>query len=162
MSKLTLSGILLLVLSFFFALVLSIIPLPSWGELLRPAWLVLAVIYWILVFPQRVSLGTAWILGLLLDALYGSVLGEHALALAVVAYLTEKFHRQMRMFPLVQQALCVLLVVAVYQLIILWIQGMLGQLSNVRWFWLSTLTSVLFWPWVYWLLRATQQRWEIG
>jgi len=154
-------GFLLIAFSFIVALLLSILPLPNWLSLVWPQWLVLAVIYWVLALPYRVNLGVAWLLGLLLDGLYGSLLGEHALALTLVAYVVDRFHRQIRMFPLLQQAGCVFLLVLMYQAVLIWIQGMLGQLTNVYLFWLSALTSMLLWPWLFVLLRAYRRRFSL-
>jgi rod shape-determining protein MreD len=153
-SKLTLRGFFMLAVSFLLALILSILPLSNAVMLFYPHWLLLIVIYWILALPHRISLGVAWLLGLILDGLYGSTFGEHALAMTVVAYLVEKFHQQIRMFPLLQQAICILVFVLIYQGLLFWIQGILGQLPNTHWFWLSAITSMIVWPWLFMLLRA--------
>src|SRR5690348_1442511 len=125
-SPLPISGIVIISASFLLALLLSILPLPLWGLIIQPQWLVLVIIYWVMHLPHRISLGIAWIVGLLLDALYGSLLGEHALAMSVIAFLSQRLHQQFRMFPLLQQALGIFLLVIVYQLILVWIQGILG------------------------------------
>jgi rod shape-determining protein MreD len=158
---LSLQGFLIILISFLLALMLSIMPLPDWAINFRPQWLPLVLIYWVIALPHRVSLGVAWILGFLLDGLYGTVLGEHALALVIVAYVAEKLYRQLRMFPLMQQALSVFLFIILYQGLLLWIQGVLGQLPNVRWFWISALTSMIIWPWLFTLLRACRRKFMV-
>ena len=155
-------SVVIVIISFLVALLLSILPLPVWLTLIQPRWVVLVVIYWIIALPHRFSLGVAWILGILLDVLYGTVLGEHALALSVVAFIAQRLHRQIRMFPAMQQAFSIFLLIIVYEGLLLWIQGMLGQLgSNARWFWASGLTSMLFWPWVHNLLHTCQRRFRV-
>lgn len=159
---LSFSGIITIALSLLVALLLSILPLPAWVLMLLPQWLILVIVYWIIAVPHRVSLGIAWLLGLLLDALYGTLLGEHALALCVIAFLAQRLHRQIRMFPLLQQAISVFILTLVYQALILWIQGVLGQLGkNLYWFWVSALTTMLLWPWAAMLLRYFQRRYRI-
>lgn len=159
---LSISGLTVIILSFLLALLISILPLPAWVILLQPQWLILVIVYWVVAMPHRVSVGIAWILGLLLDALYGTLLGEHALALCVVAFLAHRLHRQIRMFPLQQQAISIFVLVIVYQCLLLWIQGILGQLgNNLYWFWASAITSMLLWPWVAMLLRYSQRRYRI-
>src|SRR4051812_37770357 len=103
--------------SFLVAVTLSIVPMPIWTEGFRPAWVVLLMIYWIIVIPTSVSLGGAWVLGLLLDMLNGTLLGEHAMAMCIVAYLSLKFQRQLRVFPFWQQTLGVFLLIGIYQFI---------------------------------------------
>ena len=49
------------------ALMLTITPLPDWAESLRPAWIVLTLLYWSITFPGSYGIVTAWIAGLVLD-----------------------------------------------------------------------------------------------
>ncbi len=159
---LSLSAILVIALSFLVALALSILPLPDWILSIQPLWLVLVIVYWIMAMPHRISVGIAWVLGLLLDVLYGTLLGEHALALCVVAFFAQRLHRQIRMFPLMQQACCIFILVIIYQALLLWIQGVLGQLgNNLYWFWVPAITSMLIWPWFVMLLNHWQRRFRI-
>lgn len=158
-NTLSLSGFLIILVSFVLALLLSILPLPVWMQIFYPQWLPLILIYWVVALPERIGLLTAWILGLLLDALYGSVLGTHALAMTVVAYLAQKFYRQIRMFPVFQQTLCIFVFILFYQMLLLWIQGMLtGHLGDAWWFWASAVVSMLLWPWLGKVLRASRNR----
>lgn len=160
MQSLSLPALITTILSFLLALLISILPLPNWLQLIWPQWLLLILIYWVLAYPYQLNLGIAWLLGLLLDGLYGTLLGEHALAFTVVAYIAYRLHRQIRMFPILQQALCMFFLVLIYQGLLVWIQGMLGLLTNVYLFWLSALTSMLLWPWLFMGLRRCQQRYN--
>lgn len=160
MNTLSFRVIVTIVLSFIAALLLTIMPLPDWLQMYRPQWLPLVLIYWVIAIPQRIALFTAWLLGLVVDSLSGTLLGEHALALTVIAYLANHFHRQIRMFPLLQQSVVIFILIIIYQTLLLWIQGVIGQLDHNYWFWVSAFVSVLFWPWIFMLLKArsTQSR----
>ncbi len=147
-------GFFAIAMSCLLALLLHVMPLPEWAVWCRPAWTVLVLIYWVMALPYRVGLGWAWCLGLCVDSLSGSVMGEHALVLVLICYVVEKIHRQLRMFPLWQQAWIVGLLVLVNQGLLLIIQGMLNQLSSdIALFWLPALTSCLLWPWLFSVLR---------
>ena len=80
------------------ATALEVLPLPDAFTPFRPPWATLALIYWIMMWPRLFGLGSAWIIGLILDILQGSLLGQHAMALLVVGYLTIRFHLQIRIF----------------------------------------------------------------
>lgn len=147
--------------SLILALALSILPLPYWATWFRPEWVVLVLIYWVMAVPHKVSVGFAWLVGLLVDALTGSLLGQHALALTLVAYLTVKIHRQVRMFPLLQQALAVMLLVIIYELTLILLKGMLDEVVVPWWYFLSVLTSMLIWPWLYIMLRDVRRHYKI-
>lgn len=158
MNSLSFREFLIITFSFVVAILVSIMPLPDWLLMYRPQWLALVLIYWVIAMPQRVGLGTAWLFGLLLDSLSGTLLGEHALALTVVVYLANRFHRQIRMFPLLQQTVVIFILIIIYQTLLLWVQGVIGQLDHSYWLWVSAVTSVLFWPWICILLRTSGRR----
>ena len=94
------------------AIVLTLMPLPDWAVAWRPAWTAMVLIYWCMAVPDRVGIGAAWGIGLVLDALEGSLLGQHAAGFAIIAYLTVTNHRRLRTFSWFQQSLCVGLLVA--------------------------------------------------
>jgi rod shape-determining protein MreD len=101
------NGIVILVL-FLLALVLTIMPLPLWAQDYRPQWVALMLIYWCLALPERIGVATAWGLGIMQDVVSGALLGQHALSLSVLAFLTVRLHQRIRIFPWWQQALSVL------------------------------------------------------
>ena len=100
-----------IIFSFIIAYMLTAMPLPEWALNWRPAWVTIVLIYWCMAIPQRVSIGIGWTLGLLLDVQQGTVFGQNAIALTIIAWIIVKLHQRIRVFPLVQQALlvCVLL-----------------------------------------------------
>ncbi len=151
-----------IVLSFLLALMLGALPLPDLFEWGRPEWLAMVVIYWVIALPHRVGILTAWVLGLLQDVLHGSILGEHALALALVAALALALHQRIRMFPLWQQGVLVVVLVGLYQLILHWLQSAFGASSNSLLFLLPALISGLLWPWVFVVLRGVRRTFSVN
>lgn len=135
------------------ALILSIWSIPESVAAFWPHWTVLVVIYWCLALPERIGIGIAWIIGLLLDVLFGSVLGEHALALSLVAFVLVKTHSQVRIYPLLQQTLVVAALVVLYEFVLFWIDGIMGLPARPMTRWLPTVTSVLAWPVIFGVLR---------
>jgi len=150
-----------ILLSLLVALMLNIWPLPELAQLLRPDWVALVLIYWILAMPHRVNVGTAWLAGLVLDALTGSVLGQHALGLSVLALLVAGIHLRVRVFPLWQQAVTVMALLLIYEVILLMVDGATGQLHHLEWRWGPVLIGTLFWPWVLFLLRFLRRRFNV-
>lgn len=144
--------------SFFIAFVLTLLPMPEWTIWMRPAWVLMVLIYWSMLMPYRVNVGAAWIVGVLLDVLNGTLLGEHALALTIVTYFVVRMHTQLRMYPLLQQGMWIFLFVLIYQFILFCIQGFLGELPQTWLYWSSSVTSMLLWPWVFVIMRDYQRR----
>lgn len=144
--------------SIILALILMLLPMPSWTIWLQPAWVLLILIYWTMALPYQVGIGTVWVVGLIVDLLSGTILGEHALAFTIVIYFIARIQIRLKMYPLLQQGVCILLFVLTNQFIIYCVQGFLGELPNNHLYWLSSVTSLLLWPWLFVLMRDFQ-RW---
>lgn len=145
-------------LSFALALLLSVVPLPAFMETGRPLWLALFLSVWTLELPHRVGMTTAWVLGLAADVLYGSLLGQNALILTFITFLVLSLHQRLRMFPMWQQSLVLLVVFGLAQLVQLWLNALTGNRPPTLLFILPALVSALLWPWVYAALRIARQR----
>jgi rod shape-determining protein MreD len=135
--------------SFLIALLLEILPLSGWIIWIKPAWLALVLIFWVLVLPYHVGLFTAVVLGLFLDLLMGTLLGEHAAVLVVITYFISRFHMRIRLLSLWQQSIIVFILLLLSQIFFSWVGGLLGGFRADSRFWLPALTSALIWPWVY-------------
>ncbi len=114
-------------LSLALTLALAVVPLPASVAPFRPDWVAVVLLSWSLTAPRRFSLLTAFWMGLALDALTGSLLGQHALALLVIVYLAERFHLRFRVFPVSQLAVTVFVLLGVYQFMLFWIDGVAGR-----------------------------------
>src|SRR5919106_268415 len=74
-----------IVASFALALFLNFLP---WRDLrLVPDFVALVLVFWCVRQPRLVGLGVAWTLGLVTDAGNGVLLGQHALAYSLLAFL---------------------------------------------------------------------------
>lgn len=151
-----------IVVTYVAALLLSIWPLPDWAEPFRPAWLLLTTVYWCLFLPHRVGLLVTFVVGILMDSLTGSLLGEHALALLLVAWVTLKLHLQIRVYPWWQQTLVVLSLMLLYTFVLFWVDGMLGYTQGSLLRWMPVLITTLLWPWMMQLLSVLQQRYQVS
>ena len=148
--------------TFATAVILAIMPFPVWAEPFRPDWVGLVLIYWCLATPERVSVGTGWLLGFIQDILYGSLLGSNALGKTLTAFLAVRLHLQLRMFPRWQQAVSVLGLLAANQLLVLWIRGAIGQAPEAIGYWTPSIVGALLWPWLFVVLRDLRRRGDIS
>lgn len=137
---------LLLALTALIGIVASVIPLPYWLAVLRPAFVVLVVLYWSTMAPQAGGIALGFCCGLILDVLNGAPLGEHALALALVSYLAIKLHLLVRAKPIFEQSLFVFAALMVYETMLWLIDGWSGHPLSTPLRWLHTLTGGLLWP----------------
>lgn len=140
------------------ALILSVVPLPHWMDVARPYLLLLLVIYWSLSAPRIAGLTFAWLCGMAIDVLKGTTLGQHALAFLLVSFLTHKFQLRMRIFPLSQQTLTVLLLLLLYEFVVFWTDGIIGYPVTAWTRWIPVFTSTLLWPVVVGILDTWNRR----
>jgi len=127
------------------ALLLSIVPLPGTVAPFRPDWVAVVLLYWSLVEPYRYGLFTAFGVGLVLDALTGSLLGQHSLALILIVYLCQRMYLQLRVFPASQVAIIVIALLALYEFILLWIDGLSGNPVPLIERWGPVVTGGMLW-----------------
>lgn len=151
-----------IVLSFFVAYLLAIVPFPDWAADYRPEWVAMVLIYWVMALPYRIGIGFAWLTGLLLDVLEGSLLGLNALALAIIAYITLSLHQRLRMFSSLQQSALILSLVGLNLMLVHWVEIAAGQstASNLL-FLLAAVSSAFVWPWVFLSLRHLRRNFGV-
>ena len=140
--------------SLLVALLLGLLPLPPVLQPLRPYWLALVVAYWVIEDPNRVGLGFAFLVGLLADLTFGSLLGEQALRLLVMAFILQRFRARLRFFPLSQQALAIGGLLLNDRIVTTVIHVLLGIPILPSAFWLAPLVGMLLWPPLFLLMDA--------
>ncbi len=128
------------------ALILTVLPLPPWLDVLRPAFLVLTVFYWSVNAPRSGGIALGFFAGLALDVFQGPVLGQHALALALLSYMVMREHQRIRSKPAFQQALIVFAALAVYEFVVFAIDGWTGHALGSPLRWVHVATGALIWP----------------
>lgn len=150
-------GILILV-SLLLAMVLYAMPLPTLVAFGRPEWVALVLIYWAVFLPSRLGPGFAWLVGLVMDVLQGALLGKNALVMLLLVYLAQRLHKRLQMFPAIQQAGIVFILIGLQLLMLHWIDSLTGHAVRTMWFLLPALTSAVFWIPLYFLLRWARHR----
>jgi rod shape-determining protein MreD len=150
------------IVTIIFSLMLMVVPLPDWATPYRPDWVALTLIYWAMMMPRTWSVGSAWIIGMVLDVAQGTILGQHALALCFIVFVTVRFHLLMRVFPMQQLAATIFAILALYQFLLFWINGVAGVNVPAVGYWGPVLTGTLIWPFVLIVLRGVRLRVHLG
>ncbi len=150
------------VVTILLALLLTLVPLREALAPFRPDWVVLILIFWAMTTPRDYNVGIAWVIGILVDVAQGTLLGQHALALCVVVYITVKFHLLMRVFPLLQLTATVFALLAVYQFLLFWINGIVAVTAPGIGYWAPVITGMLVWPFLSMFLSGMRFRAQTG
>ncbi len=146
------------VITLVVGLMLTIMPLSESLEPFRPDWLALLLIFWAMQLPRTWSVGSAWIIGIVLDVAHGTLLGQHAVALCLITFVTVRMHLLMRVFPLLQLTATVFALLSLYQFILFWINGVSGVSSPTIAYWAPVLTGTVLWPFLFMFLSGIRYR----
>jgi rod shape-determining protein MreD len=142
------------------AVAVEVVPLPAVMAPFRPPWATLVLVYWALMWPGRVGIFTAFLVGLVLDVAEGNLLGQNAFVLAGLAYLVLRFHLRMRVFPLWQLTLSVFVLLSVATFLDLWIDGIAGRANFGAERWGPVISATLVWPLVMGAMDRARERLE--
>ncbi len=148
----------LAMLSVIVALVLTVLPIPNWALPFWPEWTILVVIYWCLTLPHKFNLKFAWVAGLLMDLIKGSLLGQYALTYLLVVYICINIYPRLRIYPLFQQAIAIGALLVPYFLLSLWVSSSFHSVTADWRYWTPIASSMLLWPWVFSMLRLVRQK----
>jgi len=154
------NGIIIL-FTLLIALMASIMPMPLNVDAFRPDWVLIVLMYWCMALPGRVNIITAWVMGFILDVLLGSVLGVHAAAMAISIYIIIENHQKIRNFSIWQQALITGVLAALYHLVVFWLQRFLIDVVFLPSYLYPVITTIVLWPWVFYLLRKVRRNFSI-
>ncbi len=142
--------------SFAAALLLNFLP---WNDLrLVPDFVALVLTFWCVRQPRLVGLGIGFALGLLTDAGNGVLMGQHALAYSLLAFLAIWLSRRILWFGAAQQALHVALLLAAAQGAALAVRLAAGAEFPGWPLLVGPLAGAALWPLVSWLLLLPQRR----
>ncbi|MEJ2802377.1 rod shape-determining protein MreD [Comamonadaceae bacterium PP-2] len=143
-------------LSLALALLLAMLPL---GRLVwMPDIMAVVLMFWAVHQPGRMGMAGAFALGLVMDIHQGSILGQHALAYALLAFLAAVLSRRILWYGVIQQALHVFPLFLAAHLVML-AAGVVATGLFPGWdVMLAPVAEAVLWPMVSWVLLAPQRR----
>lgn len=86
------------------AVLLEQMPWTGWALALRPDFVLVGVLFWVLHQPARIGFATAFFLGLLADFQDGVAFGQHAIAYVIGVYLLLFLRLRLLQFDPLRQA----------------------------------------------------------
>lgn len=137
-----------LTLGFVIALILSILPMPELISDFRPPWVLLFVLYIEYFLPGNFNLASLLFVGLLLDVLLATVIGEHSFALLLVTWIASSKSRRFQFFSMMQQIFLIGFFCFLYQAIISLITALLGFNYSLVMPVFSAAVGMFVWPWI--------------
>jgi rod shape-determining protein MreD len=131
--------------SLFLALLCLLLPWSGIALTVRPDFLLLVIIFWIIRAPNLCNIGTAWMVGLVVDLATGGVFGQYALAYTIAAFFAAIYQRRLVLFNSTQQIFYVFLLLITSQVVLL----ILKTFSGAQWlgwsYFIPSISGVLIW-----------------
>ncbi len=78
--------------------------------------------------------------------------------MSVVVYVTVKFHLQLRQFPLLQLMATVFALLALFEFILFWVNGVAGIEAPASSYWGPVIAGTIVWPVLTTVLMSVRQR----
>jgi len=94
--------------------------------------------------------------------IYRGVVAKHAVGLVIITFIINTQYQRIRVFSLAQQALVVLFLLLIKQVLVLWVSGMVGQAPGIGLYFLPSLTGAIIWPWLFIVLRDLRRRFTVS
>lgn len=130
-----------------------------WG---RHGWapdiLIVVLVFWNIHQPQRVGMGAAFLLGLIMDVHQTSLLGQHAICYTLLSFTAISLHRRILWFKTPTQALQLLLLFGAVHALELLFRTLFGASWPDPSFVLAPVFEALLWPLVSIFLLLPQRR----
>lgn len=132
-------------LSLLLGFLFYLLPWAGFGLIVRPDFVLLVLLYWIIRAPHLCNIGLAWMMGMLVDLADGSLFGQHALAFTVAAFLALLYQRRATLFDRLQQAGYVFVLLLVSQVVLLMLKLFSGA-DILGWtYFLPSISGILLW-----------------
>ena len=143
----------IVITSIFFGLILNIIEIFLFNQFAKPPIVLMILIYWTLAYPNVVSLGYAFIVGIIMDIVQFMPLGHSALSFSLTIFLTIQFHPQIRLHSYINKMISILFLLVPYFIISTWLINFYGMSLNLNNIVFSLIASIILWPIIFVCLR---------
>ena len=132
--------------SFLMAILLDFMPFPFDVFFWLPELTALALLYWVMYLPNRIGMGTAFLIGLLVDVGTAASLGLHALSYTVMVFFVLLYHRQIMLYGHVMQILVVLALLLCNQTVLVVARLFLNRQIITLQSFIAPIVGALLWP----------------
>jgi rod shape-determining protein MreD len=134
-----------LYLSLILAFVFLLLPWSGVALKIRPDFILLVIIFWLIRAPNLCNVGTAWFLGLFVDLATGGIFGQFALAYTITAFFAITYQRRLVLFNHTQQLFYVFLLLIISQIVLLILKIFSGA-DALGWsYFISSIVGAILW-----------------
>ena len=151
---------LIILLTLVIGLMLTLMMLPL--GYIAPEWILLINIYWALALPANTKMILAFVSGFFVDIVLGHPLGISSLSYVIFIYIILSLYNSLRYMTVPQQMIVLFLLLIVKQHFYIWTFYMFGLNIDYLTLIISTLTTAVLWPFIYFSLRFARRKWVVN
>ena len=151
---------LIILITIILGLFISLITLPL--GYYAPEWILLIVVYWAIAVPSNNKLFLAFLVGIIVDIVYGQVLGISSLFYVLLVYVILRLYNSLRYMTIAQQAVVLLIFMIIKQHLLVWAYFIIDRNIDYQALLVGSFISALVWPLIYYTLRFIRRRFNIG
>ncbi|OTQ30232.1 rod shape-determining protein MreD [Gilliamella apicola] len=157
------NSILVIWFTLLIGLFFQIIPWSPSYDMFKPHLFLLIIAYWLITLPYHISIGTAFVFGLIIDLCSGTILGVHAFIYSLIAYLLVFKYQLLSNLALWQQAFILFGISVCYNALIFIFQASIYHTITMSpYILLSSCVDGFLWIWIYLLLQRIKQSFAIN
>ena len=151
---------LIILLTLLIGLMLTLMMLPL--GYIAPEWILLINIYWAIALPSNTKMLLAFVSGFFVDIVLGQPLGITSLSYVIFIYIILSLYNSLRYMTVPQQMIVLFLLLIVKQHFYIWTFYMFGLNIDYLTLIISTLTTAVLWPFIYFSLRFARRKWVVN
>jgi rod shape-determining protein MreD len=151
---------LIILLTLVIGLMLTLMMLPL--GYIAPEWILLINIYWALALPSNTKMILAFVSGFFVDIVLGQPLGISSLSYVIFIYIILSLYNSLRYMTVPQQVIVLFFLLIVKQHFYIWTFYMFGLDIDYQTLIISTLTTAVLWPFIYFSLRFARRKWVVN
>ena len=151
---------LIILLTLIIGLMLTLMMLPL--GYIAPEWILLINIYWAVALPSNTKMLLAFVSGFFVDIVLGQPLGISSLSYVIFIYVILSLYNSLRYMTVPQQMIMLFLLLVVKQHFYIWTFYMFGLDIDYLTLIISTLTTAVLWPFIYFSLRFARRKWIVN
>jgi len=151
---------LIILLTLVIGLMLTLMMLPL--GYIAPEWILLINIYWAIALPSNTKMLLAFVSGFFVDIVLGQPLGISSLSYVIFIYVILSLYNSLRYMTVPQQMIMLFLLLVVKQHFYIWTFYMFGLDIDYQTLIISTLTTAVLWPFIYFSLRFARRKWIVN
>ena len=151
---------LVILITIILGLFVSLITLPL--GYYAPEWIFLIIVYWAIAVPSNNKLLLAFLTGIIVDIVYGQVLGISSFFYVLLIYIILRLYNSLRYMTIAQQAVVLFIFIFIKQHLLVWAYFIIDRNIDYQALLVGSIISALIWPLIYYTLRLVRRKFNVG